>query len=416
MKNVKKIIFLSLLAIICPERQAKPMMDQLFALIKPYMCGCNSKARFHFKNNAFVVEESEIKQLEEPIITEQNTESNTNSTESTDLSNQTPSPETPNELQLNNNEPNDLKALYVTLATEIKKTNNSDAILNALRAFHNELLDKNIIFQGEQQDPQELLIKIFDHMKETTKGKNGFPYTYTQQSIVTCENCKKQFEMKDSETIICCQVKQGSLVNALDSYFTKENLTEDNQFYCNTCKKNQDAMRQIKLLQLPEHLCIQLKRHETFITKNPFSIVIKKNATPIKIPLELDMTPYTSSTQKNPIIYSLESFVVHAGKKSEDGHYFAYVKNTKGTWFICNDEHSEGIPENKMLEILNNGEVNNITQPYLLFYKKINAINQPLGDTDYTPTGLENLGNTCFMNATLQCLMQNATVFDWLKK
>jgi len=69
-----------------------------------------------------------------------------------------------------------------------------------------------------------------------------------------------------------------------------------------------------------------------------------------------------------------------------------------------------------VLQILNNGKVDEITQPYLLFYKKTNALNQPLDGTHYTPTGLTNLNNTCFMNATLQGLMQNETVSTWLKK
>jgi len=39
-----------------------------------------------------------------------------------------------------------------------------------------------------------------------------------------------------------------------------------------------------------------------------------------------------------PYIYELYGVIVHSGVSVHGGHYYSYVKNSFGDWFICNDE------------------------------------------------------------------------------
>ncbi|ORX43747.1 cysteine proteinase, partial [Piromyces finnis] len=142
-----------------------------------------------------------------------------------------------------------------------------------------------------------------------------------------------------------------TLADCLNRFTIPEKISE--KYMCTNCNSYQDATKQLSLKTLPPVLCISLKRFEhSHITKT-------KIETMIKIPCELDLTPYTSpsiienskrekyneahpnkkieSVPLNPInVYQLFAVTVHNGGL-ETGHYTAYVK-CHGEWFKFDDQ------------------------------------------------------------------------------
>jgi len=142
-----------------------------------------------------------------------------------------------------------------------------------------------------------------------------------------------------------------TLADCLNRFTIPEKISE--KYMCNNCNSYQDAIKQLSLKTLPPVLCISLKRFEhSHITKT-------KIETMIKIPHELDLTPYTSPSiienskrekynethpnkklekvPPNPInLYQLFAVTVHNGGL-ETGHYTAFVK-CHGEWFKFDDQ------------------------------------------------------------------------------
>jgi ubiquitin carboxyl-terminal hydrolase 22/27/51 len=142
-----------------------------------------------------------------------------------------------------------------------------------------------------------------------------------------------------------------TLEDCLNRFTIPEKISE--KYMCNNCNSYQDATKQLSLKTLPPVLCISLKRFEhSHITKT-------KIETMIKIPYELDLTPYISpsisenskrekfnethpnnkleNVPPNPLnFYQLFAVTVHTGGL-ETGHYTAFVK-CHGEWFKFDDQ------------------------------------------------------------------------------
>ena len=43
--------------------------------------------------------------------------------------------------------------------------------------------------------------------------------------------------------------------------------------------------------------------------------------------------------------YTLTGVLVHVGGSSDSGHYFAYVKSVRGSWFQMNDDYVQPVQE-----------------------------------------------------------------------
>lgn len=129
--------------------------------------------------------------------------------------------------------------------------------------------------------------------------------------------------------------------------------------------------------------------------------------------------------------YELNSFVIHQSLKSnqsetftiDSGHYTSCIRRKDG-WYFCDDDEIFGIQYdenfggyfkyyvNKQEKI----ETDYLFQkifggynwriPYIFFLQKKGI---PLQDGE--PYGIPNLGNTCFMNAAIQCFM-NLPIFN----
>lgn len=147
-----------------------------------------------------------------------------------------------------------------------------------------------------------------------------------------------------------------NLSDCFKLFCEEELLQNDNLWYCNKCKRQHSAKKQIRLYKLPLYLIIQLKKFES--NPNMFNTSSnEKKETFIKYPIKnLNLSDYTENPDEKNESYDLYAVINHHGKMTQ-GHYTCICKiNDK--WFLFNDD--------KYFQI--NSPINK--DAYLLFYKK----------------------------------------------
>lgn len=146
-----------------------------------------------------------------------------------------------------------------------------------------------------------------------------------------------------------------SLYNCLDSFRAEEKLEKDNTWYCNDCKKHQEASKRMQIYRPPIYLIIQLKRFKAKIGNSVVGLLSnKKNDTKVIFDLNLNLKPYVAGDF--PCNYELISVSHHYGGLSS-GHYTATCKNNK-KWYQFDDE-----------SVIASNRPSSDSSAYLLFYK-----------------------------------------------
>jgi len=133
----------------------------------------------------------------------------------------------------------------------------------------------------------------------------------------------------------------------------EEKLDENNEWFCQKCKKKQKAIKKLEIYYAPKILIIQIKR---------FNHTQKVN-TKVKFPIkDLDLTNYILSKEgKQPIKYDLFAVANHFGSLSF-GHYTAFCKNSvKNKWYEYNDSVVTEIDDESKIMTPN---------AYILFYRQ----------------------------------------------
>lgn len=127
-------------------------------------------------------------------------------------------------------------------------------------------------------------------------------------------------------------------------------------YSCEKCKKLRNGIKFSKVLELPEILCVHLKRfrHELMFSS--------KIANYVSFPLEgLDMRPYLLKECASQVTtYDLISVICHHGTAGA-GHYTCYAFNPYAKqWFEFDDQCVTKV----------SSEVVKICEAYVLFYRK----------------------------------------------
>lgn len=147
-----------------------------------------------------------------------------------------------------------------------------------------------------------------------------------------------------------------SLQDCLSAFFSADELKGDNMYSCEKCKKLRNGIKYSRVLQLPEILCIHLKRfrHEVM-----FSSKISSN---VSFPLEgLDMSPFLhKDCSRGVTTYDLVAVICHHGTAGS-GHYTAYGLNyLNEQWYEFDDQCVTAVDP----QVVQNCEA------YVLFYRK----------------------------------------------
>lgn len=127
---------------------------------------------------------------------------------------------------------------------------------------------------------------------------------------------------------------------------------------CEKCNKLRNGMKFSRVLELPEMLCVHLKRFRHDLSYS------SKISSPVNFPLiGLDMRPYLHKECKSKVsTYDLTAVICHHGTVG-GGHYTSFAKHEmSGKWFEFDDQ----IVTEVSPEVVQNCEA------YVLFYRKSN--------------------------------------------
>lgn len=256
------------------------------------------------------------------------------------------------------------------------------------KSFH-ELIQKiDDRFSGyEQQDSQEALSLILDHLHEGLKYDVDITYTGKNENKVdelVIESIKQwSSELKNKYSIIVelffgqfmnkiVSVEKNSLLStkfevfnmlsvpiygntlydSLAKYFEKETL--ETPFFDEKKNKNINAYKRIQLVKVPKYLIIVLKRYQNNLSKSNNTITFPIN--------HLDLSQYCSGYDQYGCNLSLVSIGCHYGGLS-GGHYYSICKHTNGKWYKYDDDDASELSiENNLDALFKHG--------YILIYEK----------------------------------------------
>ncbi|KAF9438906.1 Ubiquitin carboxyl-terminal hydrolase 33 [Entomortierella beljakovae] len=151
--------------------------------------------------------------------------------------------------------------------------------------------------------------------------------------------------------------KTIKLQDCLASFCATEELTGEDRYRCTQCDALNDCRKTFRITQLPETLCIHLKRFR-------YDSYSSKINTLVQFPLEdLDMTPFIKSSdpkELNNTKYDLYAMVRHRGAVG-GGHYIGYAKHAvDGSWYEFDDTY---VTRKSAADIAK-------MEAYILFYKR----------------------------------------------
>uniref|UniRef100_A0A663FJW1 USP domain-containing protein n=1 Tax=Aquila chrysaetos chrysaetos TaxID=223781 RepID=A0A663FJW1_AQUCH len=126
------------------------------------------------------------------------------------------------------------------------------------------------------------------------------------RSRVTCSSCKVASDSYEAFLDIPLDIKVRELLSRIKAVALK------------TCNKKVAASKRFTIHRAPKVLTVCLKRFEDFTGGKIDKVVKYSNC--------LDLRPYMSQTDGEPLFYSLYAVLVHSGNSCDSGHYFCYTK------------------------------------------------------------------------------------------
>ncbi|KAK5994975.1 Deubiquitinating enzyme 8-like protein [Cladobotryum mycophilum] len=286
---------------------------------------------------------------------------------------------------------------------------------------HSRVLDQ---FGGpNQQDAQEFMSFIMEHLHDETncrrnrQGNAIQPDTKRQSliqaaskywrshlelnqsivdrywrglelSTVECLQCRTRthnFTPFNFIPVMVSQDRGTTLEQALKHYVASNTI---DGFACDSCRHKTKAVQYLSLARMPSLLCISFRRFQF----DPQIDDTRKSMMPITWDFnDVDFTPFfvpASSSDRNspvsndraftgPFRYECYAVIVHAGSRTDNGHYFAYVRDSAShdpyAWFCCNDSKvtkvriGSGDRDDVQDEVFKSGRDR---VPYLVFFRR----------------------------------------------
>lgn len=132
----------------------------------------------------------------------------------------------------------------------------------------------------QQHDVQEFCRVLFEAIEKSGKESNQIKfiqdmYEGKYADYVKCLACGNESTREDKFLDLSLTINNkfeniynDSVEKALRNYVKPENLSGANQYYCENCKQKQDALKGLKIKELPYILVLQLKRFDYDYTAN----------------------------------------------------------------------------------------------------------------------------------------------------
>jgi len=144
-----------------------------------------------------------------------------------------------------------------------------------------------------------------------------------------------------------------SVEQALARFCALETLDGDNKYRCERTNRKVTATKHFTIDRAPNVLTLQLKRFEYGARGGKIDRLVKFS-------LALDLGPYMSQPSRGDAAYALTGVLVHQGRSTHSGHYYAFVRSPAGGWYRMDDERVHPVSEAMVCS----------QQAYMLFYTK----------------------------------------------
>ncbi|KAK9837579.1 hypothetical protein WJX74_000796 [Apatococcus lobatus] len=227
---------------------------------------------------------------------------------------------------------------------------------------------------GQQEDAHEFFVQLLDRIESImlaeAGGRRHFNHRSQETTLVNhafsgyirnqtmCRSCGHASKVFESCMSLPLELPEGihSLEDALAAYMRQESLDGDNQYRCDRCDKNVDAVRSCRFEVLPNTLQICLKRFQVGF--------FGKISRHISFPGTLNLAPFraSGSIDGRPAVYILHSVIVHIGGASSYsyGHYICFIRSADNNWYKCDDDEVQRVDDS---EVANSAA-------YMLFYQR----------------------------------------------
>ena len=206
--------------------------------------------------------------------------------------------------------------------------------------MNNYYMNNNMNMFGNSNYNMYMYSNNYNIFRNNLNNFNKFnaPTTINPISRMRINNINKQ------------EKKKLSLNDCFKMNKNLENLTGENQIFCNNCRSKQNAIMYDEIHKAPNVLIIILNRGKG----NSFEC-------DIDFPMELNLSEHISNPA-SPKNYELIGVISHLGESSMEGHFIAYCKHFDEGWYLFNDAIVRQDP--------GKGVYNGV--PYILFYKNKN--------------------------------------------
>ncbi|XP_078445874.1 ubiquitin carboxyl-terminal hydrolase 20-like [Wolffia australiana] len=224
----------------------------------------------------------------------------------------------------------------------------------------------------QQEDAHEFLHCLLDHLhssclKPSCSGHDGAPAI--QKSIISntfggrlksrvrCCECGHRSDTYEPFLDLSLEIEEAeSLEEALES-FTKVERIDDPEIklICEGCKARVFVEKQLTLDLSPPVLALHLKR---FKSNGYFTDKLDKF---VKYPTAINLKPFHADPKsQEELEYEIYAAVMHQGSSSLYGHYYSFIRPSRDSWFIMDDEKAYRVDEENALA----------QKAYILFYVK----------------------------------------------
>ncbi|CAE7349073.1 usp33 [Symbiodinium natans] len=152
------------------------------------------------------------------------------------------------------------------------------------------------------------------------------------------------------------------LTDCLRRYCAPEYLGGKDQYFCERCKRKNDCEKRMVFKELPEVLCIHLKRFRFDNAYGWFNGSKNSRVVTFPVTTHLDMSPFMEEVPSQPIEYRLIGLIQHIGSMG-GGHYISYCQHKRRPqdWYEFDDVQVTCVTSEQVER----------AEPYVLFYQRV---------------------------------------------